>query len=77
MDISSEMGEGDEGILGNVLCEGVGQGPGGVKIIDESLLSFLDGVGPVLGRDIGKAWKLGFRRKMTREHAAVMFENGH
>lgn len=77
VDVLGEIGEGEEGILGNVLGEGVGQGSGSVEIIDERLLSFFDGVWPVLGRDVGEAWKLGLGAEMAGQNCGDGFGNGH
>lgn len=57
VDLPDEIAERKNGVSGNVVGEGERQGPGGVKVFGQGLLTFLDDSRLVLGMDIGKVWE--------------------
>lgn len=80
-DLLDEIGEGEEGVLADVLGVCVRQGPGGVEVVCEDLLGLFEGFGLVLGGDIGDYWQLcggfGGSGEVARKEGEEGFGEGH
>lgn len=80
-DVLDEIGEGEEGVVADVLGVGVGEGPGGVEVVGEDLLGLVESFGLVLGGDIGDFWEpfggCGGRGEVVGEEVQQGFGEGH
>lgn len=48
-----------------------------MEVLRESPLSFFDGLGPVLGGDLGKVWELSGGREVVGEDGEQRLGDGH